>query len=218
MGRRAGPISSDRRGDILEAALCLFAGRGFDGTSVRDIARAVGLNEGTLYHYFPGKDAIFAAIVAERGYDAEQVERDLGPGPRPLVEILAQVGRRFLEVMRDNAPLTAVLLREAVCFPPARSEPGAVLQRLLDGRARRLGRLLAQGAPTQGAATPDFAARQFFASLVTFWIGETFIAGRTVSASEVDGHLRELIAATLAVLGERPDAMRNNDNNAEETP
>ncbi|RJF86634.1 TetR/AcrR family transcriptional regulator [Oleomonas cavernae] len=218
MARKAGPLPSDRRGEILQAALHLFAERGFDGTSVRDIARAVGLNEGTLYHYFPGKEAIFAAILAERGYGAAQVDLDLGPGPRSLAEMLGQVGRHFLQALRENAPLTAVLLRESIRHPPALSEPGKGLQALIESRARRLARLFAQGAPPASRpVTPDFAAGQFFGSLATFWIAETFIAGHTVSVDEAEAHLRQLVAATLAALGEGPNAMRNNDNE-EETP
>ena len=55
--------SFDRRREIVEAALDLFAQTGFNGTSVREIARAVGVNEATLYHYFPSKEAILDAII-----------------------------------------------------------------------------------------------------------------------------------------------------------
>lgn len=49
---------------ILETALDLFSQRGYDGVSVRDIARAVGIRESSLYNHFPGKQAIFDAIVS----------------------------------------------------------------------------------------------------------------------------------------------------------
>lgn len=48
---------------IIEAALDLFAQRGYDGVSVRDIARAVGIRESSLYNHFPNKQAIFDGIV-----------------------------------------------------------------------------------------------------------------------------------------------------------
>ena len=48
---------------ILEAALELFSQRGFDGASVRDIARAVGIRESSLYNHFENKRAIFDGIV-----------------------------------------------------------------------------------------------------------------------------------------------------------
>jgi AcrR family transcriptional regulator len=49
---------------ILDAALDLFAEKGYFGTSLRDIARAVGVRESALYNYFPSKDAMFDALIA----------------------------------------------------------------------------------------------------------------------------------------------------------
>jgi AcrR family transcriptional regulator len=63
----ARPINADgqrTRQAILDAALGLFAERGYFGTSLRDVARAVGVRESALYNYFPGKEALFEAILA----------------------------------------------------------------------------------------------------------------------------------------------------------
>ena len=49
---------------ILDAALDLFADKGFFGTSLRDVATKVGVRESALYNYFPGKDALFEALLA----------------------------------------------------------------------------------------------------------------------------------------------------------
>jgi len=54
-----------RRRDILDLAAGLFARHGYEGTSVRDIAGAVGLQPSSLYHFFPGKDALLAEIYRE---------------------------------------------------------------------------------------------------------------------------------------------------------
>lgn len=48
---------------ILETALDLFSQRGYGGVSVRDIARAVGIRESSLYNHFASKRAIFDGIV-----------------------------------------------------------------------------------------------------------------------------------------------------------
>ena len=48
---------------ITETALELFSRRGYDGVSVRDIARAVGIRESSLYNHFESKRAIFDGIV-----------------------------------------------------------------------------------------------------------------------------------------------------------
>jgi AcrR family transcriptional regulator len=55
-----------RRSDILAKAAQLFAERGVAATTVREIADAVGMLSGSLYHHFPSKDAIVEGVV--RGY------------------------------------------------------------------------------------------------------------------------------------------------------
>ena len=70
-GRRRGrppkADAGDTKGALLRAALELFAANGFEGTSVRDIARAVGLSESVLYAHFDSKQAIFDAVFAQVG-------------------------------------------------------------------------------------------------------------------------------------------------------
>ena len=48
---------------ILDAALDLFADKGFFGTSLRDVAKAVGVRESALYNSFTGKDALCDALL-----------------------------------------------------------------------------------------------------------------------------------------------------------
>ena len=60
---------------ILEKALELFSAQGYDAVSVGDIAKAVGIKAPSLYNHYPGKRAIFDAIVEET---AAQYERDTG--------------------------------------------------------------------------------------------------------------------------------------------
>ena len=63
----------DTRQRILDKALELFAARGYDSVSVGEIAAAVGIRAPSLYNHFPGKQAIFDAIVRST---AEQYEAD----------------------------------------------------------------------------------------------------------------------------------------------
>lgn len=58
----------DRRNDILERATETFLTHGYAGTSMADLARAVGMRKASLYHHFPSKQALFIACVTE-GYD-----------------------------------------------------------------------------------------------------------------------------------------------------
>jgi AcrR family transcriptional regulator len=66
-GRPPKADAGDTKGALLRAALELFAAKGFEGTSVREIARAVGLSESVLYAHFDSKQAIFDAVFARLG-------------------------------------------------------------------------------------------------------------------------------------------------------
>jgi AcrR family transcriptional regulator len=55
----------DRRQMILTAAAELFSEQGYDRSSIRDIARRVGLLPGSVYHYFPSKDELYLEIHRE---------------------------------------------------------------------------------------------------------------------------------------------------------
>jgi len=60
---------------ILEAAVHQFAAKGYHGTSVRDLAREVGIKESSLYNHYAGKEAILEAIL---DYQMEGFRRALG--------------------------------------------------------------------------------------------------------------------------------------------
>ena len=65
----------DTKQKILDKALELFSTQGYDSVSVGEIARAVGIKAPSLYNHFPGKQAIFDAIVEST---AAQYEADTG--------------------------------------------------------------------------------------------------------------------------------------------
>ena len=79
-GRPGGEGAGDRRGLIVTAATRLFAEHGFDAVSLRQVAREAGVDPALVHHYFPGKDALFAACV-ELPADPEEVLAGLRARP-----------------------------------------------------------------------------------------------------------------------------------------
>src|SRR5580692_754556 len=65
--------SEERRAAILKAVRRVFAEKGFDGTTTRELADAAGVSEGLLFKHFPNKEALFTAM--QQGCCKEQ---DLG--------------------------------------------------------------------------------------------------------------------------------------------
>ena len=56
------PVASDKHQAILDAALQLFVERGFHGTAVPEVAKRARVAAGTIYHYFPSKEALVNAL------------------------------------------------------------------------------------------------------------------------------------------------------------
>jgi len=77
-----GEGSATRR-RILKIALTLMAQRGVDGTSMRDLAAAAGLNVASLYHYFPSKRDLLEAVLVEQGFFPVQAPRPELDGDQP---------------------------------------------------------------------------------------------------------------------------------------
>ena len=100
---------------IFDAAVDLFAERGYDGVSVRDIAKAVGISEGAVYRHYASKEEILEAVFAfieNRIYAPPQ-----GGSLEGLVEALSF--REFLESIprymvadRALAKITRIMLIE----------------------------------------------------------------------------------------------------------
>jgi AcrR family transcriptional regulator len=65
--RRRHPNPADVRTHLLDAALRVFARRGYEGSSIRDLAAEARVASGLLYHYFPSKQAILEALFARSG-------------------------------------------------------------------------------------------------------------------------------------------------------
>jgi AcrR family transcriptional regulator len=76
-GRRPGKLSA--RDDIIRAARETFAEEGYDGTSLRAVARAAGVDAALIHHYFDGKPGLFMAAMA-LPFDPRQVQLDAGAG------------------------------------------------------------------------------------------------------------------------------------------
>lgn len=92
-GRRPG--GEDTRAAIIAAARSEFAQRGYDGTSMRAVARGAGVDAKLVHHYFDGKSALFAEVLAFPADPAVLVERIAAAPRAQLGETLARV---FLSV------------------------------------------------------------------------------------------------------------------------
>jgi AcrR family transcriptional regulator len=76
-GRRPG--HADTRGEIVEAAKRVFAAKGYDGASLRAVAREAAVDPALVHHYFDGKASLFVAAMA-LPFDPAQVSQHVPEG------------------------------------------------------------------------------------------------------------------------------------------
>ena len=96
------------RDRIMDEAATLFLQQGYDATSLRHIAEAVGMKAGSIYYHFASKDELLAQIL-HRGITVMQTAFDDAErvtGSRPTVRIEAHV-RAHLAALFENGPYTA---------------------------------------------------------------------------------------------------------------
>jgi len=99
-----------RRDDIMNVAIDLFAKRGFKGTSIRNIADALGVSVSNIYHYFGNKEGLWLAIL-------EHSVKDL---PKRLAAELRDAGddpaERLRALLRAHLKLSALHHKESQIF------------------------------------------------------------------------------------------------------
>jgi AcrR family transcriptional regulator len=123
-------VPEGTKGRILEAALQLFAERGFHGSSIRDIGAAVGLRAANLYLYFPSKEHLLAELVrlgheVHHRYLRRALIMGAGSGP---VEQVKSVVRAHVRAHAQYPALVSVANHEARALPPELLEPALVFR------------------------------------------------------------------------------------------
>jgi AcrR family transcriptional regulator len=106
----------DRRSMILQAAARLFAERGFEATSVRQIADAVDLLPGSLYHHFDTKEQILHEVIREPLVRITEENVRISKLPiDPEQKLIATVIMRFHQYLQ-NWEVHEIILKEANFF------------------------------------------------------------------------------------------------------
>jgi AcrR family transcriptional regulator len=178
---------NNRRDELLEAAAHLIAEKGYDGTSMRDIATAVGMLPGSLYYHFPSKEDLFAELHAQAVASINRAVDDAVAARQDPWDRLEAAVAAHMAAMLETTDTIAIVAPD---FPDSRSELNARLieqrnayeakfARLIDalelpaGVDRRLFRLMLLGAVnwapiwyrSGGSAGPADIARAFVAML-----------------------------------------------------
>lgn len=165
MGRPPGAEAGDTRAAVLDAALTLFAQHGFAGTSVRGIARVVGVSEAALYRHFPSKQAIFDEVLRRAGADV--LDDALTGRDSALAEIdpaafLREVAEAMIRAW-DTVQARRIASVLARALGDTHIETIAATMRVRDQLAALFRRWIDQGRIDASVGTPEQLAWELFA-------------------------------------------------------
>ncbi|QTL05251.1 TetR/AcrR family transcriptional regulator [Aquabacter sp. L1I39] len=163
VSRRARPAHGPeqraaRRQDILKAALEEFTRAGFGAARLEDVARAAGVAKGTLYLYFPNKQALFEGLVKENiapvMADAAELLPHFPGTTRDLVRLLADM--LVARVLQGSAAgVLRLMIAEGARFP----ELAAFHHREVVSQTLPLVRAVMERGLARGEITSDAAMR-----------------------------------------------------------
>jgi AcrR family transcriptional regulator len=110
-------IAVDKRRLLLDAAVRVFARKGYHTCRVGDIAEEAGVAHGLLYHYFASKEEVLETIFRETWRDLLQAVQEVEESGAPAREQLRQVAAILLRSWRRDPDLVRVLVREVAQSP-----------------------------------------------------------------------------------------------------
>jgi AcrR family transcriptional regulator len=134
----------DRRSQILQMAGHLFSQRGYHATSIRDLAKALNLQGGSLYAHIASKEELLLEVVRQAAARFQEVLNSL-PQAGPKEKMVALV-KGHLRVIAEELPRATVFFHEwKHLSPPLLEEAKALRDRYEEGVQRVIAEGVEQG-------------------------------------------------------------------------
>ncbi|MFL5971311.1 MAG: TetR/AcrR family transcriptional regulator [Gaiellaceae bacterium] len=162
---------ADRRRQILDAAVKVFARNGFHRARVGDIAEEAGVAYGLVYHYFSSKEALLETIFRDTWTQMLARVREVEGSRADASEQVRQVTALLLRTWRRDPDLVRVLVREVTRSPHVQQE----IEEITEGM-KALERIIERGQETgefRSQIDPRLAAVVFYGALdeiLTGWV------------------------------------------------
>ena len=174
--------AADRRRQILDAAVRVFARQGFHGCRVSDIADEAGVAYGLVYHYFRSKEEVLDTLFLER-WDVlvatiDEVAAREDMAPRDQLHVIASF---IVDSYRYDPDLMKVIIVEVTRAANSFGRTHLVkIREAYDGIAGIVERAQAEGT-FKSAVTPQYAAMAFYGAIeqvLTAWIFDLLPRGQ----------------------------------------
>jgi len=183
---------NDKRARILDAAVRVFAERGFFGATVAEIARAAGVADGTIYLYFKSKDDVLLRLFDEKMTELLAEAKAAAAQEGSAAARLSRLVQLHLALVERDPALAQVLiieLRQSAQFPKAEGRQKLAAYLDVFGQIVRDGQEAGELDP---AVSPQTVKRAIFGALDELALG-WLMSGRRTSlkktAAELSGWL-----------------------------
>ena len=190
--------AAERREQLIDTARGLFAARGFDGTSVEEVAARAEVSKPVVYEHFGGKEGLYAVVVDR------EVRRLLGmmqtalTGGQPRV-LLEQAAFALLDYVEQSSDGFRILVRDS----PVGSSSGSFVS-IIGDVAHRVEHILAAEFSSRGY---DADAAPMYAQMLVGMIaltGQWWLNSRKFKKHEVAAHVVNLAWNGLTGLESKP--------------
>ncbi|RRO15778.1 TetR/AcrR family transcriptional regulator [Saccharopolyspora rhizosphaerae] len=191
----------ERRQQLLDVARALFAEKGFDGTSIEEIAHRAGVSKPVVYEHFGGKEGVYAVVVDREMRDLLDLIVSALDAGHPKV-LLEQAAHALVDYIDENTDGFRVLVRDS----PVASSSGT-FSSLLNDIASQVEHILGL----------QFTARGYDAKLAPLYsqalvgmvalTGQWWLEARKPKKEEVAAHLVNLAWNGLSGLEHKPKPM-----------
>lgn len=198
---------------ILKESLLLFAQKGFDGVSVREIAKAVGVRESALYKHFKNKEdilvqviaqareLIFEAYVQNRVPETTQKENIAGGYQKLSTDQLCEIAGNLFSLFTKDSMVSnfrKLLMREQFSHPEISAQYNAFfLEGAVKKQTQTFAALMAGGMFREGDA--QIAALHFYGPIL-------FLFQRYDCEPEKEEEIKELLYAHVRTFGKHYEA------------
>ena len=195
---RSRMTAAERREQLIAISRALFAQRGFDGTSIEEIAARAEVSKPVVYEHFGGKEGLYAVVVDRevRSLLGMMQESLTAGNPRLLLE---QAALAFLDYIEQSSDGFRILVRDS----PIGSASGSFVS-IISDVASRVEHILAAEFRARGFETK---AAPMYAQMLVGMVGTTgqwWLDARKPSKDDVAAHLVNLAWHGLAGLEKKP--------------
>ncbi|MGC8529033.1 MAG: TetR/AcrR family transcriptional regulator [Leptospirillia bacterium] len=212
--------SSQRKREILEAAMICFSEEGYFQTTNRKIARKAGITEGLIYHYFPCKKALLQEIIEEKfRHDRSPAQRCYArwekrfeispPTNETFRDFLFDLGRATFEGLDKDRDVLRILLSEYRLLDEGQEPlfPRLIMERSKNRFIRLLALYLtAESLPDSSTAMKDSF---FIGPIVSVFLFQDLLQGDKVRTLDRDLFLSTLVDHFMAGITAIPARKQN---------